>query len=309
MEQIVAAAVHRAKKMLYFCCALQVTAHGLFAVPFGEQLAVVIKSGSPTEIERFLKESYAANQDDPEYFIAAANYWWEMAQRIEISASPSEKGDFSVAEAGTGKEVGSISSLGKLHPEIPQKAVDLLSEGFGRNPYRFDVAMGLAYMLRDRGQFKACADVLKKALRHAVSDPAKIRWRGGTLPEKPLDRFVPETLQGYTAGFYRLQTKEGDALCRELCEALVSAYPGHPYAYNILAALCSAKEDYKGCVKYLQMALEISPDDTLVVLNLADSYRRMGDKGAAKGYYERVLSSKASAEERAEARRALVELQ
>jgi tetratricopeptide (TPR) repeat protein len=106
-----------------------------------------------------------------------------------------------------------------------------------------------------------------------------------------------------------LQTKEGDALCRELCEALVSAYPGHPYAYNILAALCSAKEDYKGCVKYLQMALEISPDDTLVVLNLADSYRRMGDKGAAKGYYERVLSSKASAEERAEARRALVELQ
>lgn len=279
----------------------------------GEDFALQLKAMSPSapaqEIQRFIKESYEANKNDPEYYVASANYWWNLSLEPNISTKPSEQGDFIVADPETGKAVGSVSTEGRVNPQVPDNAVQLLREALKRFPNRIDIGMGLAYMLRELGKQKECLEVLLQVLQNAEKNAGELQWKDGDpLPESP-DEFIPKLMQGYSASFYKLETKEGDALCQDLCEAIIRAYPDHPYAYNVLAALCSANNDEPGCARYLLIAHQKVPSDSIVILNLANAYRRLGDKKEAMRFYNLVLASEPSEDIKEEAESSLRDIE
>ena len=276
---------------------------------FSDQLQALRNTDAPAKVQEFIKSSYDANKNDPQYFVASANYWWGLAQEVNISTKQPEGSDFVIADQKTGKAVGSLSRVGQSNPRLEANAVDLLRDGFKRFPDRLDIGVGLAYMLRDQRQYKDRMDTLKTVLATAASHPADIRWKDGNPPPSPWKQFLPESLQDYTATLYRLETKEGDQWCQELCEAIVKVYPDHPYAYNILAGVSSAHKDEQGCIRYLQIALEKAPDDTLVMFNLGDAYRRTGDKASAQRYYEMVLAHDAPVDVKEDAKKAIASLQ
>lgn len=278
----------------------------------GEDFAVRLKAMSPSspaqDIQTFIKDSYEANQNDPAYYVASANYWWNLSLAPNISTKPSEKGDFVVADPKTGKEVGSMSTEGRVNPQVPENAVQSLREALKRFPNRIDIGMGLAYMLRELDKQKDCLDVLLQVLQNAEKNPTELQWKNGEpLPELP-NIYIPELMQGYTGSFYQLETKEGDALCHSLSEAIIQVYPDHPYAYNILAALSSANQDDQGSVKYLLIAHQKAPKDSIVILNLADAYLRLGDKKEAKRYYKLALALAPSKALKTEIEAALLEI-
>jgi len=278
----------------------------------GEDFAVQLKKMSPTssaqDIQKFIKDSYEVNKNDPAYYVASANYWWNLSLEPNISTKPSEKGDFVVSDPKTGKEVGSMSTEGRVNPQVPDNAVELLREALKRFPNRIDIGMGLAYMLRELDTQKDCLDVLLQVLQNAEKNPNNLKWKNGEPLPEPSNTFIPELMQGYTGSFYRLENKEGDALCNSLCEAIIRAYPDHPYAYNILGALCSANKDDEGCAKYLLIAYQKAPSDSIVILNLANTYRRLGDKKEAELYYKLALASKPSEDIKAEVESSLREI-
>lgn len=278
------------------------------AADFAEPLKEKKASAGPEEVQAFIKESYEANKEDPAYYVASANYWWNLAQEPNLSTKPSEKGDFVLADPKTGREVGSMSTMGRVNPEIPQKAIAVLTEGCRRFPNRVDMSMGLAYMQRAENKQKECAATLQEMLVNAGKNPGELHWKNGEAFKEPPGKFIPELLQGYTAGFYNLETKEGDELCRALCEAIIRTYPDHPYAYNMLAALRGAQKDDKGSIKYLLLAYERAPKDNLILLNLADAYRRTADKAAALKYYKLVLANSPPDDLKADAQAAINEL-
>jgi tetratricopeptide (TPR) repeat protein len=278
----------------------------------GEGFAVQLKAmplATPAQdIQKFVKDSYEANKNDPAYYVASANYWWNLSLAPNISTKPSEKNDSGVSDPKTGKEVGSISTEGRVNPQVPDNAVQLLREALKRFPNRIDIGMGLAYMLRELDKQKDGLDVLLQVLRNAEKNPTELQWKNGEPLPAPPKTYIPELMQGYTGSFYRLETKEGDALCHSLCEAIIQTYPDHPYAYNILAALCRGNKDDQGCAKYLLIACEKAPNDSIVMLNLASTYRRLGNKKEAKRYYKLALASKPSEDIKAEAESALREI-
>jgi hypothetical protein len=61
----------------------------------GEDFATQLKAMSPSspakDIQAFIKDSYEANQNDPAYYVASANYWWNLSLAPNISTKPSEK--------------------------------------------------------------------------------------------------------------------------------------------------------------------------------------------------------------------------
>ena len=58
----------------------------------------------------------------------------------------------------------------------------------------------------------------------------------------------------------------------------------------------------------LKIAQEKAPDDALVAMNLADEYRRTGDKVAARAAYKKVTGLKTTDEIKAAAAKALKSL-
>jgi tetratricopeptide (TPR) repeat protein len=243
------------------------------------------------KIQDFLAKAEDLETNNPEYYVLSANYWWSLSQKIVITTKPPEKDDFSLTDTKTGQIAGSISQVGTIDPNIPQKAVDILSKGVKAFPFRADIAIGLAHILRESGRYDDCIATLEKLLNTAGRKPNNMRWKNGEeLPEKE-SKFIPEITSNYSAFFYRRDTEIDDKRCERLAKATVSAFPDHPIAYNMLAALASANNQNTEALKHLLTAYKKDPSDPIIILNLGDTYSKLGQKKKAREYYNQVINS------------------
>jgi tetratricopeptide (TPR) repeat protein len=262
------------------------------AADYLEQFEEIKKGGERAEIEQFLAEAAKSEAENPDYFATAGNYWWGLSQSVNISTKPTDKGDFSVRDQKTGKEVGSMSTLGKADPALPKKALALLEEGARRFPARADLMLGLAHVQRETGMQSECVNTLVKLLGTAKTNANGLRWKkNGKLPSPP-DEFIPETVQRYSGDLFNAASPEMDALSAKLCDATIDAFPNHPFAYNMKAVLANAANKPAEALRFLETASEKAPNDTLILLNLGDAYRKAGQGANAKKTYQRVLDLK-----------------
>ena len=260
--------------------------HGDFPMELKSKQA----ASSAREVQEFIAKSYEANKANPAYFVASANYYLNASLQPNLSTRPAGPGDYVLADPKTGKAVGSISTSGQVDPALQQKAVTLLAEAHSRFPYRLDIGMGLAYLQRELKEQSKCCSTLIEILKYSPKNTTKLEWNvGGPLPE-PASDYIPRLVQGYTSSFFKLDSKEGDELCRKLCNRAIQAYPESPYAYNMLAALSDAHGDKKTTIKYLLIAHQKAPKDALVLFNLATTCRASGDDASALRYFEQVMS-------------------
>lgn len=276
---------------------------------FGEKFAKLQKEDDTTGMWKFLDKAAETEAGNPDYYAKAGAYWWHQSRAISITTKPSEEGDFSIRDPESGKEVGSIGTTGKLNRELAAKAVGILGEGASKFPVRADIALGLAHVHKEMGKFDKCVDALLALLETAGKDPSALTWMdNGALPN-PAAQFIPETVQGYTTGLFRKGTPETDVLCAKLCKAVTAAFPDHPFAYNIQAALADTKGDQAEVLRLLAVASSKAPDDVLILLNLADARRKAGENEKALEAYRKVLGLKAEEEHKKKAEEAIRELE
>lgn len=248
------------------------------------------KAGDSKEIRTFLADSADEEKDNPDYYATAGNYWWGVSRSVSITAKPTEGDDFSVRDQETGEEVGSISTVGQINPEIPKRAVDTLSEGVRRFPHRADIALGLASVRREMGFHKECVDTLLALLEVTRKAPESLRWtRNEPLPSEA-GEFIPEAIHGYTATLFQGDTDETDALCVTLCDGIIKAFPEHPFAYNIKAALADSHGKPDEALQYIETAHSKAPGDPLILLNLGDMYLKAEEREKARQAYARILA-------------------
>lgn len=259
------------------------------AEDFVKNLDRLKKDGDSLIIQNFLDKSAEVEKNNPDYYALAGNYWWGFSQSTSISTKPSVKGDFSLRDQKSGVEVGSISTVGQLNPEIPKKAVSILTEGARLFPQRADIMLGLAYIQNESGMNHECVETLLKLLEFASKNPGDLRWAGNAKLPSEASKFIPEAIQGYSAGFYQRETDEFDALCIKLCDATIQSFPDHPFAYNIKAALAASKGQQGDALKYLETAHSKAPNDPLILLNLGDTYLKNSKTDAAKDAYAKVM--------------------
>ena len=249
-------------------------------------------SAKDEEIQNFLNKSAKTEQANPDYYATAGRYWWQLSQSVSITSKPMEGHEISVRDQKSGKEVGSIGTLGQTNPEIPKRAVNILTEGVHRFPERADIVLGLAHVQQKMGSNSECVQTLIKLLAISRKGPASLRWKNNDRLPTEANQFIPEAIQGYSAGLYQAETKESHALCARLCDATIEAFPDHPFAYNIKAAIASAAGDQDQALGLLKTAHLKAPDDALILLNLGDAYMKANQITKAKESYGAVLKLK-----------------
>jgi tetratricopeptide (TPR) repeat protein len=250
------------------------------------------KEKDPQAVEQ-IQATYAKSEsENPDYYIKLANYWFSLSQQVAISTKPAEKSDFVVSDQHNGKAVGSISRQGVVDPKIAAKAPDLLSGAAKKFPNRIDIALGLAYVLRQENRPAESAEVMLGLIEAYRKAPDSFLDKNGTAlsgPEaaKTIDNAAYDT----TVELYESKDAESPKWCEKLAMEMIDTFPKDARPPNIVAALAIRANDFKGAIGWLEKAHAIDPSDSLVTVNLAEQYLGVGNKKKARELAQSILES------------------
>jgi tetratricopeptide (TPR) repeat protein len=76
---------------------------------------------------------------------------------------------------------------------------------------------------------------------------------------------------------------------RSISEAVIKYYPDHVESLSNIALTYLIAGDYDKAIPYLLKAEKAAPTDVIVLNNIAEAYKRKGDKTNAKAYYEKII--------------------
>ncbi|HEX6333516.1 MAG TPA: tetratricopeptide repeat protein, partial [Flavisolibacter sp.] len=113
-------------------------------------------------------------------------------------------------------------------------------------------------------------------------------WKDGKLLEDP-EAFFLSSLQGYCITIYNTEDDDLLPLMRQISEGVVKYYPDHVESLSNIALTYLVTGNYDKALAYLLKAEKVAPKDVIVLNNIAEAYKRKGDKAHAKAYYEKII--------------------
>ncbi len=163
-------------------------------------------------------------------------------------------------------------------------------------------------MMQEAGRADDQLETLTKMIAAAKAAPDKLLWLKGEPLSEPADVFVPEKLHSYGIYYVRKENEDDDERFAKIAHLAAKHYPEHPYAYNDIALYHSVKKNQPETRKYLELALQKNPKDTLVLMNLAETCLKMKDNAKARECYRFVIRLNSNPEHTAGATKALRKL-
>ena len=263
------------------------------------------QKAADTEIEPLLNEWREKMPNDPESWIASANYYFNKRQ-VMISTKPASKGDFELTDKKTGKKAGSISF--EQEKGSANHAADLLQEATKKFPDRLDIWCGLAFIYQENGDFDNELSILKKMVAYAREHPANLKWLKGQPIEEPADKFVPEKLHGYGLYYEKKENPDDDKRWFQIATLAIEQYPNHAEGFNDAAGYYADLGEWQKARELFEKARQLDPKSAGPLMNLGNVSLEMKDNAGARKYFEEALRLEPNGPYAPDAKEALAKL-
>jgi tetratricopeptide (TPR) repeat protein len=276
-----------------------------------DSILYLINSGqfdsAAVEIRQLRKEA----PEDPEYYVLSYNYFvWRSMPDSAITSFLASNGDSNLTardstilenmvHRGRRLESYDIDSL--------EKGLQILRRGLDLYPDRLDMRFGIVYATASAGLYSEMTDALIGILERRRVNESKWLWSFSQPLDQDPDSFVLENVQSRVFGLWQIGSASTDSLLALIAEALIQTYPTSVYGYTTLGNSYTVKGDYGKALGLLSKAHELDSGDGIVINDLADLYRRMGDTANAIKYFT-LLDQIGTVEEKEIAKKSLKEL-
>lgn len=253
---------------------LLLTLH-VFAIDRSEKVYDAIGRHDYVEADSLLSLWYGDEPDSPEFVIAKFNRYLNESRQsvILLSDDISPQGDAFMLSDSTDNIVGSISEAVEWNDSLFEMAREVLSHGIEKYPDRLDMRFGYCAALEMRGRYSELADMLDRTLDYGSRIDYAWFWTDG----KPLDSPVGVMLDSMWDYSRMVYETENDALTYRICSEVLKYFPDELRFINMCGAIKyfeGAKEDALG---YFRKALVLSPQDEIVMSNIARVSFEVGD--------------------------------
>lgn len=237
------------------------------------------------QIEPLLTEWREKATDDPDAWIASANYYFNQRQmRLEMK-SPSP-GDITVTDKKTSK-VGSIS-FEEDKPDM-KRAVELLQEATTKFPDHLDIWCGLAFMYQESGDFENELATLRKMVGYAREHPTQLKWLKGAPLGEPADKFVPDKLHEYGSYYEKKENAEDDKRWFQISTLATDQYPNDPQGFRDAAGYWADIGDWQKARELFEKAHQLDSKFVGTLIGLGQISAEMKDFASARKYYDEAL--------------------
>lgn len=226
--------------------------------------------------------------DDPELFIAYFNYYIQksLMEVIEKQNPTSKESKVKVTDSSK-KVTGTLAGIQKRDTYF-KKGMEYIDQGIAMYPNRLDMRFGKIYVLGLKEKYHEFTDEIVKTIEYSGNNN-NVWVRTDNNPEKDTKKFMLNSVQGYVAQLY--QTKDEVVLddMKRIAETVIKYYPDHVESLSDLSIVYFIRKEYDKGIEQLLKALKITPDDYIVLNNIAQAYKAKGDKENAIKYYELLM--------------------
>jgi len=237
-----------------------------------------------------LAEWEKAEPDNPELLGAYLNYHFMQGREeiVMMMEGTPPAGEALVIQDSLGNPMGYMGSEIMFDWEEIQKGLDKVSHGIELYPDRLDLRWGKVWVLGQMSRWDLFEENIIQAIDRSAENDNEWVW----LDNEPLE----EGSQGFMAGLqdYQMQllnTYEDSLLkrMRNIGNAVLEYYPENVENLTNVAITHILTGEFEAAVSLLDKAIAIRPKDTIVLCNLAQCHRDLGNTEKALAYYNKAM--------------------
>lgn len=226
----------------------------------------------------------ATNPKDAELIPARFNYYLNKSRdEIVVLYEDSIVPGGYVLNDSIDNPVGSISSEINWDDNLYNKAIEEIEAGIKAYPERLDFRFGLAKALEMRELYDKEELVLSDVLSRCSEPGALWRWTDNEIVTDK--NMIPDTILDYCSVMFNANA---DEQLQSLCKKYLEVFPDDFKIMNLLGGSYTSTGHVKEALSTFEKAMNISPNDPILMLNIAYVYVQTGDIEKAKKIYQQV---------------------
>ena len=245
------------------------------------------KAKDTTSIKKLLSNWESEKNIDAEFYVCALNYYFDKShiEIISIESQPKNDGkDAIIVTAKDGKEYF-MNSNSAFDEKLLSKTISYATEGIKKFPNRLDLRFGKCYILKEMQDYKNFTTELIQTIEYSQTNNNEWLWSENKKKENGKEFFL-KTIYDYQAELYNTNN---DNLLNNIIEIgtkTIQYYPTEIETISITAVAYTLQNNFDKAIEYLKIAEKLNEKDYIVLGNIAQTYKRKGDKENAIKYFE-----------------------
>lgn len=237
-----------------------------------------------------LEEWNLANPEDPELYVSYYNYYFSSGYDNFLSLTVDEpEGEHWALMDSTESVAGYLGGKTVYNDELLNKAFDWIDKGISRFPNRLDMRFGKIYGLGVWRKWQEYTDEILLAIDYGATHDNQWLWSKGEVVESGKE-FLLETVQSYQNTLFETGNDSLLANMKTIALKEVEYYPEYVPGLTILGIVAFLQEDNESALDYLLKAETVAPQDEIVLSNIGNIYRRIGNLPKAIEYYRKIAA-------------------
>ena len=258
----------------------------LFSQNYYHQFLELMKENDTVNTKKILLEWEKVNNNDPEFYVAAVNFYFNQSQEEVLSLTTEHpKSESLTLKDETGKTAGYIGSSVYYKSKYLKKTFWYFDEAIKKFPNRLDIRFGKIYSLEKIGDYENFTKEIISAIEYSKVINNQWLWSENKKYDDGKKGFLG-SIQDY---INQLFNTNNDALLknmRVISEEVLKHYPNEIEFVTNIGTTYLIENNMDKALEYLLSAEKINNKDYIVLNNIGRAYEIKGDTSNAIKYYE-----------------------
>jgi len=260
------------------------------AQKFEQDFWTKMESADTTGLLLIAKQWEAKHPNDPELYVAYANYHSKKAfkELVQMTTEKPEGVEFLELTDSLGGNGGYLYSEMTVNDSSVQTAVRYLDLAIQKFPNRLDFRLGKIYLTRESEHW----DWMETEIVATLNQSSKLEHRWKTEHNEKIKEAQPFLYSSLQETFYVL-FESGLPFAYDIIERssrlIIQQQDQNVIALSNIATCLMMKEKHLDALTFLNKAYQISPNDIIIVGNEAFCHWRLGHFEDAKRFYKIAL--------------------
>lgn len=261
-----------------------------FAQDFKNDFKKYFQEKDTLRQKEILQKWEKAKPKDPELYTSFFNYYFQKARTEVLSLTTNQpNGESLVLQDSLEQKVGYLGSTITYDDSNVNDAFSKINKGISLYPDRLDMRFGKIYALGKIKDWTNFTTEIIATVNYSVTNKNHWTWTNDTNKDDGKE-FMLSSIQSYQIQLYNTERDDLLVNMREIALTILKHYPDHIESLSNLSITYFLIGEFEKGIEALFKAEKINPKDAIVLSNIANGYKQIGNKAKSIEYYEKTIS-------------------